>query len=49
VTHEEQIAEHARRIVRLRDGRIESDMPVPQPLDARAVLAQMPLEAEPTS
>jgi putative ABC transport system ATP-binding protein len=25
VTHEENIARHARRIVRLRDGRIESD------------------------
>jgi len=27
VTHEEDIARHARRIVRLRDGRIESDAP----------------------
>jgi putative ABC transport system ATP-binding protein len=27
VTHEEDIARHARRIVRLRDGLIESDMP----------------------
>jgi putative ABC transport system ATP-binding protein len=27
VTHEEQIAEHARRVVRLRDGVIESDEP----------------------
>jgi len=27
VTHEEQIAEHARRVVRLRDGVIESDQP----------------------
>jgi putative ABC transport system ATP-binding protein len=26
VTHEEEIAEHARRIVRLRDGLIESDL-----------------------
>jgi putative ABC transport system ATP-binding protein len=25
VTHEEDIAQHARRIIRLRDGRIESD------------------------
>jgi putative ABC transport system ATP-binding protein len=29
VTHEEDIARHARRIVRLRDGLIESDGPVP--------------------
>ncbi|MCX6955405.1 MAG: ABC transporter ATP-binding protein [Verrucomicrobia bacterium] len=28
VTHEEDIARHARRIVRLRDGLIESDLPV---------------------
>jgi putative ABC transport system ATP-binding protein len=28
VTHEEDIARHARRIVRLRDGLIESDRPV---------------------
>jgi putative ABC transport system ATP-binding protein len=27
VTHEEDIARHARRIVRLRDGRVESDTP----------------------
>ena len=29
VTHEEDIAEHARRIIRLRDGVIESDSPCP--------------------
>ena len=29
VTHEEQIADHARRVVRLRDGIIESDEPAP--------------------
>jgi len=28
VTHEEDIARHARRVVRLRDGLIESDGPV---------------------
>jgi putative ABC transport system ATP-binding protein len=28
VTHEEDIAQHARRIVRLRDGWIESDQSV---------------------
>ena len=26
VTHEEDIARHARRIIRLRDGKIESDI-----------------------
>jgi putative ABC transport system ATP-binding protein len=41
VTHEEQVAQHARRIMRLQDGRLASDKPVSRPLDARAVLAQM--------
>jgi len=31
VTHEEDIAQHARRIVRLRDGKIEIDEPVENP------------------
>jgi putative ABC transport system ATP-binding protein len=30
VTHEEHIAEHAQRVVRLRDGFIESDRPQPR-------------------
>lgn len=32
VTHEEYIAEHARRIVRLRDGKLESDTLVEKPV-----------------
>ena len=32
VTHENDIAEHSRRIVRLRDGLIESDQPVANPV-----------------
>lgn len=32
VTHEEDIAEHARRIVRLRDGKVESDKTVETPV-----------------
>jgi putative ABC transport system ATP-binding protein len=35
VTHENEIAEHARRIVRLRDGLIESDEKVENPAMAR--------------
>jgi putative ABC transport system ATP-binding protein len=31
VTHEEEIAQHARRIVRMRDGRIEADIVVENP------------------
>lgn len=44
VTHEEQIALHTRRVVRLRDGRLESDEPVPVPVLAREMLAQMPAQ-----
>ncbi|NCP85345.1 MAG: ABC transporter ATP-binding protein [Bacteroidetes bacterium] len=32
VTHEEEIAEHARRIIRLRDGKLESDTLVEKPV-----------------
>ena len=41
VTHEEEIARHARRIIRLRDGLIESDVSVASP-----VLADMEVEEE---
>ncbi len=34
VTHEEEIARHARRIVRIRDGLIASDTPNPSPIVA---------------
>ncbi|MEM8558441.1 MAG: ABC transporter ATP-binding protein [Bacteroidota bacterium] len=37
VTHEEDIAQHARRVVRLRDGLVESDTPVTNPTLADAV------------
>ena len=36
VTHEPDIAEHARRIVRMRDGRVESDTVNPHPKSAKA-------------
>ncbi len=39
VTHDGDVARHARRILHLRDGRLVGDEPVPQPLVARAVLA----------
>ncbi len=32
VTHEDYIARYARRIIRIRDGRIESDTPNPEPV-----------------
>jgi putative ABC transport system ATP-binding protein len=39
VTHEEDIARYARRILRFRDGELVGDEPVPAPLDARTGLA----------
>jgi putative ABC transport system ATP-binding protein len=48
VTHDLQVARHATRIVQMRDGRITSDEPVTDRLDARKVLAEMPApEVEP--
>ena len=41
VTHETDIARHCRRIVRFRDGKVVSDAPVAEPIDARAVLATL--------
>ena len=48
VTHEADIAEHARRIVRMRDGRIESDQVNPHPRAPQAAgPAVPPAAAEP--
>lgn len=46
VTHEEDIANHAQRIIRFRDGHIVSDLPVTDRSDARAVLANLPQEED---
>ena len=45
VTHEDDIAEHARRVVRLRDGTVETDTPVAAPL--MAGLSEAELDAAP--
>ncbi len=45
VTHEQVIAEHARRVISLRDGRIVADDAVTQPREAREELARLPQEA----
>lgn len=44
VTHDEMVARHCLRVVRLRDGRVISDEPVRDRLDAAAALAQLPAQ-----
>jgi len=41
VTHEEDIARYARRVLHFRDGELVKDQPVATPIDARAVLASI--------
>lgn len=41
VTHEEDIAEHAKRIIRFKDGHVVSDEPVPRQVNAERKLADM--------
>ena len=46
VTHEHDIARHARRLIGLRDGRVSHDAPVEHPLDAAKGLEELPEEVE---
>ncbi|MEI6519286.1 MAG: ABC transporter ATP-binding protein [bacterium] len=46
VTHEEDIAKHAQRIVRFKDGHIVSDVQVKDRTSAVAVLASLPIEED---
>jgi len=43
VTHEQDIAEHAKRIVRFRDGKVVSDEPVANPRDALREMEALPV------
>ena len=42
MTHEQDIADHCKRIVRFRDGMIQSDERVESPVDAKEILARLP-------
>jgi len=42
VTHEADIADHSKRIIKFKDGRVVSDEPVLNRLDAQKELAEMP-------
>jgi len=42
VTHEEEIARHCKRIIRFKDGRIQLDEPVKDPIDAREAIRHLP-------
>jgi putative ABC transport system ATP-binding protein len=48
VTHETDIARHARRLVEIRDGRVRHDAPVARPLVALESLEALPAEEEAT-
>jgi len=47
VTHDEELARHARRIIRLSDGQIVEDSPVTAPRDASRSLASQPAPEAP--
>jgi putative ABC transport system ATP-binding protein len=45
VTHDEAVAEHANRIIQLREGRVASDRAVPEPKDPEKEIASLREEA----
>jgi len=46
VTHEADISGFASRVITFRDGRVLKDAVAPRPLDARDILATMPVPQE---
>jgi ABC-type lipoprotein export system ATPase subunit len=49
VTHDQDIAEHANRILMMRDGQIAEDRPLPKPRDAGQELELLPPESAATA
>ena len=47
ITHDRAVAEHARRLIVLKDGRVAEDQPVVQPRDAETELKRLPTDAPP--
>ncbi len=47
VTHESDVGDHCKRIIRFRDGKIESDKKVEKQLDAREIISKMKPETDP--
>jgi putative ABC transport system ATP-binding protein len=47
VTHEPEIARHTQRILYFRDGQLQEDNPVENPVKARDILAGLPIEEVP--
>jgi putative ABC transport system ATP-binding protein len=45
VTHDEAVAEHANRIIQLKEGRVASDIIVPEPRDPEKELEALKEEA----
>ncbi len=41
VTHEDEIAAHCKRVIRFRDGKIELDQVVDNPVDAKVLLKEL--------
>ena len=46
VTHDQEVAEHANRVLLMRDGRLAEDRPVPQPRDAGQELELLPAQTD---
>jgi putative ABC transport system ATP-binding protein len=46
VTHEPDIALHAKRVIRFKDGHVISDEPVESPINAEEALKTMPIDQE---